>query len=116
MIFAQSASISQIQLERAKDTGTMSGYRAVAAAGGPPDQWVVVQQSTLEQYQQLVSSLEANLKTHQDYVAQMMAKQGYGSVIDGPDEPTPGLDAVSTAVVNSLLSSVPEGKFYRDDD
>ena len=63
-----------------------------------------------------VHSLEANLKTHQDYIAQMMARQGYGSVIDGTDEPTQGLDAASTAVVNSLLCSVPESKFYRDDD
>jgi hypothetical protein len=117
MIFGvQGASISQVQLERAKDTGTMGGFRTVIAAGAPPDQWVVVHQSTLEQYQQLVSSLEANLRTHQDYIAQMMARQGYGSVIDGTDEPTQGLDAASTAVVNSLLCSVPESKFYRDDD
>ena len=116
MIFLQGAPISQVHLERAKDSGTMSGFRAVVAAADSPNQWVVVHQSTLEQYQQLVSSLEANLKTHQDYIAQMMARQGYGSVIDGTDEPTPGLDAASAAVVNSLLCSVPESKFYRDDD
>lgn len=117
MIFGvQGASVSQVQLERAKDTGTMGGFLAAIAAGAPPDQWVVVHQSTLEQYQQLVASLEANLKIHQDYIAKLVADQGYGLVIDGTDEPTPGLDAASAAVVNSLLRSVPESRFYRDDD
>jgi hypothetical protein len=46
----------------------------------------------------------------------MMARQGYGSVIDGTDEPTQGLNAASAALVNSLLCSVPESNFYRDDD
>jgi hypothetical protein len=117
MIFGvEGAAISQVQLDRAKDTGTMGGFRAVIASGSAPNQWVVVHQSTLEQYQQMVSSLEANLKTHQDYIAQMMARHGYGLVTEGTDEPTQGLDAASTAVVNSLLRSVPESNFYRDDD
>jgi hypothetical protein len=117
MIFGvQGAAISQVQLEMAKDTGTMGGYRAVIASGPPPDQLVIVHRSTLEQYQQMLSSLEANLKTHQDYIAQMMVRHGYGVVIEGTDEPTQGLDAASTAVVNSLLCSVPESNFYRDDD
>lgn len=117
MIFgAQGAVISQVQLERAKDTGTMGEFRAAMAAGAPPNQWVIVPQSTLEQYQVMISSLEANLKSHQDYITQIMAREGYGLVIEGTDESTQGLDAESTAVVNSLLCSVPEGNYYRDDD
>jgi hypothetical protein len=113
----QGAAISQVQLERAKDTGTMGDFRAaVGAAGSAPNQWIVVPQTTLEQYQLMISSLEANLKIHQDYITHMMARQGYGVVIEGTDEPTQGLDADSVAVVNSLLCSVPEGSYYRDDD
>jgi hypothetical protein len=117
MIFGvQGAAISQVQLDRAKDTGTMGEFRAAMAAGTPPNQWVIVPQSTLEQYQLMISSLEANLKSHQDYITQMMAREGYGLVIEGTDEPAQGLDPESTALVNSLLCSVPEGNYYRDDD
>jgi hypothetical protein len=117
MIFGlQGASISQAQMERAKDTGTMGEFRAVLAAGSPPNQWVYMPQSTLQQYQLMISSLEATVKIHQEYIAQLMARQGYGPLIEGTDEPTPGLDAASTAVVNTLLCSVPEGNYYRDDD
>jgi hypothetical protein len=117
MIFGvQGVAISRAQLERAKDTGTMGEFRAALASGSPPNQWVYVHQTTLEQYQSMISSLEATVKIHQEYVAQLMARHGYGPVIEGTDEPTQGLDAASAAVVNTLLCTVPEGNYYRDDD
>lgn len=112
----QAAAISQVQMARATDSGTMGEFRAALSAGSPPDQWVIVPQTTLEQYRQMISSLEVDLKKHQDYIQRLTTQHRYDLMTEGTDEPSEGMDAASAAVVNSLLSSVPDSSYYRDED
>jgi hypothetical protein len=116
MLGVQGAAISQVQLAKTLDSGTMGEFRAGIAAGSAPNNWIIVPATTLEQYQQMISSLEASVKSHQEYIVQLMTRHGYGVMFEGTDEPSQGLDAASVDVVNSLLCSVPEGNYYRDDD
>ncbi len=116
MTFVGPGAILQAErIARATDNGTMGEFRAALAAGSAPTQWVYVQKSVLDQYQQMISNLELEVVTHKNYVSQLMAQSGvmFGEV---SAEPNDALDAESVALVNSLLCSVPETNYYREDE
>ena len=115
MTFAAPAvPIHQERIARGVDNGTMGEFRA-SLAGSSPGHWVLVPQTVLEQYKQMISALEVELKNHRTYVAQLMAQQGHLSE-EISTEPSEGLDAASAALVNSLLCTVPDNNYYRDEE
>lgn len=90
-----------------------------AAIGGsapiPPNQLVVLPSAVLTKYQTMIQELEDRSKNDRHIIAELLRARDSELLTEAVDNITEALSASASAVVNSLLSSVPDSKFYRDE-
>jgi hypothetical protein len=79
----------------------------------PPQQLVLVQVSVLKQYQDMIQELEQRSANDRQMLAELLR----GRDVNMPEaEAVPTqMNASATAMVNSLIATVPHASFYRDE-
>lgn len=78
----------------------------------PPQHLVLVPISLVKQYQEMIQSLEESSKRDRQILAELLRRR---EETGEPDSRPEQLSPSATAVVNSLLASVPDASFYRDE-
>jgi hypothetical protein len=78
----------------------------------PPQNLVLIPVSLLRQYQEMIQDLEERSKSDRKILEDLLrGREDMGEAESKPEQ----LSASATAVVNSLLASVPDASFFRDE-
>lgn len=83
------------------------------ASAPPPNQVVVMPVSVLNHYQDMIQELEERSGRYRQIITELLRERDTesGEIEVSPVQMSPS----ANAVVNSLLATVPDASFYRDD-
>jgi hypothetical protein len=94
---------------------TIIGRQYAAAIGGsaPPTQFLVVHYSVLTKYQEAIKELEDRSRADKMFISELLRTRTL--LADSEDSLTGPLNTSASALVDSLLSTVPNASFYSDE-
>lgn len=114
MIVAAQSTSCQADTISSADKAIARLYSAVIGGSAPipPQQLVLVPVSLLRQYQEMITDLEESSRRDRQMLVELLRDR---EDFSEPEMTLGQLSASATAVVNSLIATVPNASFYRDE-